>query len=524
MHRYSTCYSIGYSKHSQHDYFDFKGTNCVDGINDLFGTGLFRYGVTKVSDNLWRNVLSTEELQSQQPDVSSFDSYFATSDYVTRLSEVISGTSCSLQSQYVEKVQKVTGGNLPLLGNFRPVAVWGLTADRLKQKCQKWPSRPNAPTAAIFLAKSDKPVIYNLSELVDAAADNATLSDELPGLLGELAPLYFYQLEGSLPGMVADATIRDAVSDAQQIRKKFKSYRPEQYNYETERVPLRIAGLSVANNSQHELELVDVLKTYPFEEPVKKFGGFSYKGNYAEFTIGKNSASQSDSQALIACREMLPAATYLRRKPKSDYFRSSLKVVKADIIMFLRRLSGGLSVCVEHTDLRRLPYELVKILADYETYNGMFSYRREDAYKKLVQKFEDTFEKSFKHWTAGNCDNRRSILQWLLYECESLAYRQAIRNKPVTQKIKPVNHSDAFKHYTGRPAVSNIEDYLHSHLTAYKKRHDKTQSKKTGQASKDEVDKVYNQNGNAADCSLDDSRASDIGQTSNNSQTSTAGC
>lgn len=516
IHRYANSYNIGYGKHSQLNHFDFNGTSCIDTINDLFSTGLFRYGVIKVSHNLWRNVLSTDELKSQQPDVSSFDSYFSTSDYVSRLSEVISGASCSLQPQYVEKVQKVTGGSVPLLGNFRPVAVWGLTADRVHQKCQKWPSRPNAPGAAIFLAKSDKPVIYNLSELVDAADNDAALSNELPGLLGELAPLYFYQLEGPLPGMVADVTTSSAATDAQQIRKKFKSYSPAQYDYTTEQVPLRIAGLSVERNSQHELELVDVLNAYPFTTPIKKYSGFSYGGNYAEFTIGKDRASQSNSQVLIACREMLPAATYLRRKPKSGYLHGSLRLVKTDIIRFLQRISGGLSVCVESTSLSGLPHELKKILKDYETYNGTFSYRREDAYKQLVQKFESTFEKSFKHWSAGNCDSRLSILQWLLYERESLAYRQALRDKPVTQKVKPVNHSDAFKHYTDRPAVSNIEDYLHSYLAAYKKRHDKTQSKKTRQASKAEADKVCSQNDNPDNCGR--------GCASADSQINTAGC
>jgi hypothetical protein len=466
--------------------FNFSGSGLIDGVDNLFATELFRYGIIKASDKLWRNVISPEELRTNELVLPGYSSYNSLENFADALSLAVSGFSCKLAQEYVDEAEQL-GVAQPVFSMAKPVAIWGISSERLSKEYAHWLEQPNTATAAMFFALSEKPVMYNANIVCEnLRTDNYLVNKPLANLLGKLAPFYVYNQICEIGRAATSAELKQTEVDKDEVKAKFRSW-SDKYAYLKTSKPLQLAAFNAALNSEYEHEIKKLICSKPFSAENRDFR--HYKGSIT-FVLNKSTKYQYENEALVACREVLPASTNLTRKKLTS---ASNKLTKVHVLKFMYAVSEKLPITIRNEDIDSMYSELRRILRLYEALHGTFSYRLAPAYKQLAQKFESTFERSFRHWATPGNTAKHEVLQWLLYERDSTAYKQAVKNAQIKQVVRPVNLANTFKHYNNLKLKTNIEAYLRDYITAYNQSHAKNQNKKAKTKASKKISKVSNQ-------------------------------
>lgn len=466
--------------------FNFSSSGLIDGVDNLFATELFRYGIIKASDKLWRNVISPEELKTNELVLPGYSSYNSLENFADALSLEVSGFSCKIAQEYADEAAQL-GIAQPVFGMAKPVAIWGIDSARLSEEYAHWLEQTNTARAVMFFAVSEKPVMYNANSVCEnLRTTNYLVNKPLVDLLGKLAPFYVYNQICEISSAADNSELKQTEVDKNEVKAKFHSW-SDKYSYVKTSKPLRLATFDAALNSKYENEIKRLVRSKPFSAECREFR--HYKGSVT-FTLNKSSKYQYETEVLVACREVLPASINLTRKKLTN---PSDKLTKVHVLNFMYAVSEKLPVTVRNEDVDSMYAELRRILRLYEALHGTFSYRLAPAYKQLAQRFESTFERSFKHWATPGNAAKHKVLQWLLYERDSKAYKQAVKNAKITQIVKPVNITDAFKHYTSVRLKTNIEAYLRDYLAAYKQSYVKNQNKKAKTKASKKISKVSSQ-------------------------------
>jgi hypothetical protein len=478
-------YSRNLGRVSSKNNFNFSGNNLIQDIDNLFATEVFRYGIIKASDNLWRNVIHPDELKINELVLPGYSSYNSLESFVSALSKEVSGYSCEIAQEYSDEAAQLNIAR-PVFGMVKPVAIWGIDSDRLTEEYAHWLDQSNTAKAAIFFAVSEKPVMYNAANVCENLHDAGhSVNKPLAELLGKLAPFYVYDQVWEIERAASNAALEHEKIDKEEIKAKFRGW-SDKYVYSKVSKPLLVAAFNAALNSKYEQEIEALIYSKPF---AKSYSEVARYRSSASFVLNNDSKYQYKTEVLIACREVLPATVKLtRRKLPSQ----STKLTKVDMLKFMYAIVADLPIAIRKKDISHMYVELRRALRLYEAFHGTFSYRLTQAYKQLAQTFEASFERSFKHWATPGDTSKHKVLQWLLYERDSKAYKQAVKNAKVTQRVKPVNINDTFKHYTSVRLKTNIEAYLRDYLAAYKQSNAKNQNKKT-KAKNRKVSKVPNQ-------------------------------